>query len=471
MNTNLYSLFSVFNFFLFVLFFPDDVFAQWTYKEPQSVHKVWIQDNLVLDENSVWMGGNEFVWDTSMNNWNFGQSAYFYSTSDGGQIWNSGRFDIAEARSPYISALGAWDAKTAWASIYGVGDGTNTIFTTSDGGGHWTESTLDIFKNESSYVNAISFKDSLNGFMFGDPTPVPGGVDYFFEIYTTVDGGKTWSRVPRENIPDPLPDEYGITDEYSRIGDKIWFVTDMGRLYSSEDGGLHWEVAQITDGVLSLFRFIDKDHGLTYTSVPQQSGKLLYTDNAGMDWKDVTPPFVNSSQFYFSITLIPQSYYILINISESTEGGPYKSYISKDLGKSWLQIGEGDAFTYARFVNPNVGYAGEGLTKDQMHPTRIFKYSGNPLSGLFQQTKLQADLSFTPNPVNDFLKLDISLSNNSPLLILINSTDGKLLWSKEVKSFSGKHSEWIDLKTFSAGNYILTVSNADGSIANTFHKN
>ncbi len=56
----------------------------------------------------------------------------------------------------------------------------------------------------------------------GDPI---GG---YFEIYTTVDGGVTWTRVPQADIPIPYRGEWGVVGYYDVIGDTIWFGTNVG---------------------------------------------------------------------------------------------------------------------------------------------------------------------------------------------------------------------------------------------------
>jgi hypothetical protein len=111
--------------------------SQWVYQTPQSNHKVGVQDNLILDENTVWMGANEFLWDTTINNWNYGQAACFYHVSDGVN-WISGKFEIEPNRYPYVSSIASSGSNTSWASIYGVADGTNTVFKTIDNGHNWS---------------------------------------------------------------------------------------------------------------------------------------------------------------------------------------------------------------------------------------------------------------------------------------------------------------------------------------------
>lgn len=79
----------------------------------------------------------------------------------------------------------------------------------------------------------------------GDPV---GG---YFEIYTTTNGGTSWTRVPSANIPAPLVGEGGYTTikDISLEDGTIWFGANYGRAYKSSDKGLTWTVTAtpITD--------------------------------------------------------------------------------------------------------------------------------------------------------------------------------------------------------------------------------
>lgn len=439
--------------------------AQWTSQIPQQNDTVWIQDNQIVDENTVWMIGNQFVWDTSINGWNYGNYANYYNTIDGGLNWKSGRFPIDPDRNPYATCITPTDGKKAWSAIYTFSDGSNTVLKTEDGGTNWTQTATDIYTNPSSFINAITFKDGQNGLMFGDPAPQDtSSSDLYFELYTTKDGGNIWTRVPRAQIPDPLEEEYGVAGNYCRSGDHIWFGTNKGRIYSSNDGGENWKADVVGNGYVSAINFWDHVHGLTYAEDTGKTGRILYTEDGGLNWKDVTPPFINVDQYYWTVYLVPISNYFLINISETLEGGPFKSFISKDLGNHWVQFGEGDALSYIKFINPQVGYSGEGLVRNQNHATRIFKYSGNPLTGLLSNNQLDAKLEINPNPVIDRMNLNIVLKEPSALKLILNNSEGKLMWETTITENSLHHTPAVDVRHLAPGTYLLTLSSPEGSL-------
>lgn len=438
------------------------LFGQWNSQIPQINDTVWVYEHQLVDEQTAWLGGTEFFWSVADNRFVTGAAdVYFYITGDGGKNWKSGRMPLSPTTSPYLTTIHAFDSAHALLGIYLISNGQNLIYRTRNGGTSWTRIANNLFTNGASYLDGIAFKDTLDGIAMGDPVGDSNSATAYFEIYRTLDGGKSWNRIPRSNIPDPLTDEIGYNGEISRIGDHIWFGTNMGRVFSSNDGGQNWKADVVGTSDIGYLKFVDSLHGVCYSAVPPQTGKLLYTEDGGNNWIDATPPFVTEDNYYWSFCLIPQSYYLFINISETFEGGPFKSYISKDRGKTWLQIGESDELQVARFFSPQVGYAGEGQIKNQDHGTKIFTYTGAPLTGLFDQKKLKADMFITPNPATDYITLDLRLQEPAETLLLINSTNGKLILKRPLAS-AVKYSEQIDISELIPGEYTLTVTNKNG---------
>jgi photosystem II stability/assembly factor-like uncharacterized protein len=98
------------------------------------------------------------------------------------------------------------------------------VWKTSDGGVTWTKQTTVPFNVTTSFPNVVKFFDANNGFLMGDSDAA--GV---FEIFTTSNGGTTWSKVPAANIP-AAPDEFGYTGLKARVEDTVWFGTNLGRV-------------------------------------------------------------------------------------------------------------------------------------------------------------------------------------------------------------------------------------------------
>jgi photosystem II stability/assembly factor-like uncharacterized protein len=130
--------------------------------------------------------------------------------------------------------------QVAWAVFYNATAGSGGgIWKTTDGGITWNQQGAGQIYNTAgvSFPNVVHFWDANVGFAMGDP--VAGE----YEIYTTNDGGNTWTPVPGANIPAPTSGEYGIVDHYEVVGDTVWFDTNKGRVFRSIDRGLTWTVA------------------------------------------------------------------------------------------------------------------------------------------------------------------------------------------------------------------------------------
>lgn len=449
--------------------------AQWTSKIPQTTDTVLIEHNQVLDANIVWMGGNAQKWDADFEFWDYGKAIRYYNTIDGGTTWQSGRIPHNSNSHQSLSSLNAIDGNSAWAAILDADSGTNHIYSTADRGANWTARATNIFTHDDSYINAIAFKDALNGVIIGDPVPDTDPNTPFFEIYRTTDGGNNWTRIAQSKIPATLTDEYGAFKECKRIGDKIWFSTDGGRIIYSTDGGQNWQASNCGSGYTGYLDFVDNMHGICASEDTLISNKgsveIKTSSDGGLSWQYAKSPYKDSTYFW-TLTMIPGSYYLLANNSITYEGGPFETWLSKNNGVTWVQIGQGDGLSAAKFITPSIGYAGEGLSVGQDHGTKIFKYAGSPLAGLFTPTDLNAKITVFPNPVVDKLNIDINFAvPSSEFVILLNSLDGKLVMDRKVSQSGKIYQDELDLKSIAPGTYILTISSAEGHSTKTIIKN
>jgi len=449
--------------------------AQWTSKIPQTTDTVWIEHNHVLDVNTVWMGGHAQKWDPDYEYWDYGHAVRFYNTTDGGTNWSSGKIPYNPGSGQALLALNGIDGSKAWAAILDTDSGTNHIFSTIDKGANWTARATNIFKSDDSYINAIAFKDALNGVIIGDPAPDQGSPDSFFEIYRTTDGGNNWTRIAKNKMPASSDGEYGAFKECKRIGDKIWFSTDAGRIIYSNDGGQNWLASVCGSGYTGFLDFVDNMNGICASEdtliSTQGSLEIKYTSDGGLNWQYAKSPYKDSTYFW-SLTMIPGSLYLLANNSITSEGGPFVTWLSKDKGATWLQIGQGDGLSAIKFFTPSIGYAGEGLSVGQNHGTKVFKYAGTPLSGLFTSNILNAKVSVYPNPVIEKLTIDIDFVQPcSEFVILLNSADGKLVKEQRVTNAGKSYHNEIDVKSVANGNYILTISSSEGHTTKSIIKN
>lgn len=170
----------------------------------------------------------------------------FTRTIDGGEHWIAGPIGGKSKFKNYgVSMISAVSADTAWAAIYAP-SGSGTIVQTVDGGTTWQDQGSEMFQGVDGFPNVVHFWNSNKGFCEGDPNVGSNGdsKDKYWELYTTDDGGNTWNRVEKNNIPQNLPTETNIVGYYAASDSLIYIPTTMGRLYKSNNYGHNWTVVE-----------------------------------------------------------------------------------------------------------------------------------------------------------------------------------------------------------------------------------
>lgn len=272
-------------------------------------------------------------------------------TVNGGDLWQADYIDTAptDGKSAMIFAL---DENTAWVPLHsGTPQG---IWKTEDAGATWVRQDTASFSGTGSFPNCVHFFDENNGWCQGDP------IDGYFEMYTTTDGGDTWVRVPSQNIPAPLPNEWGTVGYYDALGDTLWFgtqcVTSPGRVFKSTDKGLTWTVANTpftSNGWVDV-RMRDELNGLAMDK--RAAGSFLAeTSDGGATWTAITP----TGPFYgYDIAYVPgtANTWISTGAASSASGASY----SVDGGHSWTDYPEvlGIQLLDCDFIEGGIGWAG-----------------------------------------------------------------------------------------------------------------
>ena len=315
-----------------------------------------------VDTNVVWISS----YDGSGGG---GSRQDFSRTTDGGATWVAG---VTGAPATYDwSMISATDADHAWACYYDAaavsGGG---IWHTSDGGATWAQQGVGSIYNSTSFPNVVYFWDNNVGFTMGDPNSTE------YEIYTTTDGGTTWTVVPGANIPNPLGGEYGIVGHYSVIGDNVWFDTNKGRVYHSVDKGLNWTVAATgitvpTNQVIDI-AFYSATNGIVrlYNNTTG-ANNLKVTADGGATWTSAT---ATGRLLGSDVKYVPGTASRLVSTGAAT-GFTGSSY-SDDGGLTWVDIENVAQRTALGIVDINTMWTG-GFTTS---PTSdgIFKYSVLP---------------------------------------------------------------------------------------------
>ena len=286
-----------------------------------------------------------------------------------------------------------------------------------------------------------------------------------FNIYTTSNGGATWTKVNDSAIPDIIKaDEYGV-NFLTSIGDKIWFPTWEGRIYYSPDKGKNWQAFEGPAGAIGLKMQISADDaGNLYVDEADTDNtkhRFLRRNINDGSWTNLTG---SSNDGFIFFDCIPGTQNMIM--CNSTDK---KTRISRDKGQSWIVIDSIDTNSkyFVNFINSKTGFCSN--REPGISTNSILKYIGSPLSGLLSQQLLNVDLKLFPNPSHDLVTIKFDIPKKDDFWILVHDVAGNLLYKKSIRE-EGTYSENIDISNFTSGTYFLTVSNQDGLKSLTFVK-
>lgn len=269
--------------------------------------------------------------------WAGGRGGVFASSADGGTTWRADTIPGAEGL--FLIDSHAVDGRTAYLLGTDFDGGMARIYRTDDAGASWRVQFTD--SAPGTFFDGMAFWDERHGVAFGDP--VAGS----FVIVTTRDGGASWSRVPPEAVPEPLPGEAGFAASGTAIavyGDgHAWFGTgggDRARVFRTEDGGTTWAAHDTplrggrTAGIFGL-TFWDRDNGIAvggdHAQPNEASPNVLRTTDGGRTWRLIaasSPAGVRYGVVHIPGTPGPA----LLAVGPSGRGH------SSDAGRTWTVI-------------------------------------------------------------------------------------------------------------------------------------
>lgn len=403
----------------------------------------------VFDANTAWAFAYDGV--TSTNN-----VQEFTKTSNGGTTWTSGAINVGNPALTITNISGV-SGTTAWVGALEStnSDGLGAVYKTVNGGVTWTAQQT-FSTSGQSYLNFVHAFDANNAIAGGDPE---GGE---YELYTTSNGGTSWTRVPAASVPNPTTNEYGYNAGYYAVGNNIFFYTGKGRIYKSTDKGLTWSIA-FTGSTYGLSDFggatisgdmawSDANKGIvikkTFNTAtpPVQTALAIYrTTDGGATWSTVTFTGITASSNITDIAYVPGTDIVVATSSSQTTGGSWKSL---DNGSTWTALDTAVQHLGVRCSDANTCYSGGFNTSATAGG--MFKSSQN--LGVLDINKGINNLSIYPNPTKGEVNI---------------KTDKKIK-STTVLDLSGKlltvgSSETVNLSAFTKGTYLVKVEFSDGS--------
>jgi photosystem II stability/assembly factor-like uncharacterized protein len=281
--------------------------------------------------------------------WASGTGGAWLRTVDGGATWTHGAVPGAEKLD--FRGIHAIDANTAWVMSIGP-DSASRIYHTGNGGVHWTLQFTAA--DPKGFFDALAFWDGTRGMIVGDPV---GGR---FEIFTTADGGATWSA--RQGPPAGNQEGAFAASNSSLVvrgKSEAWFATGGpggARVFHTTDAGGSWTASatpirndNASSGIFSL-AFAGGAEGIAvggdYTKPASSERNIAITHDDGRVWS--IPPSAPAG-YRSAVVHLPGTRTWIVT-------GTSGSDISEDAGHTWRTFDQGD-YNALSFASADAGWA------------------------------------------------------------------------------------------------------------------
>lgn len=288
--------------------------------------------------------------------WASGASGTVVRTADGGVTWT--RLPQPDTASLDFRDVDATSATVAY--ILSIGSGpASRIYKTSDAGASWTLQFTN--QDPKGFLDAMAFWDDRRGLVMGD------SIDGRFDILRTLDGGRTWLRIPADALPKALANEGAFAGSGTNVtvlpGGRAWIGTGAAarcRVLRTSDYGTTWTIADTpvagseSAGIFSI-AFRTPRHGMTvggdYRKENDAVNNAALTIDGGVTWK----PISGLSGFRSVVRHVPGSPASWIAV------GPQGADISTDDGRTWTPVAGDGYHAFAFAPSGRIGWGvGEG---------------------------------------------------------------------------------------------------------------
>lgn len=397
----------------------------------------------IVDSNTVWALAEDGTSGSTAN------IQEFTKTTDGGATWTPGLIDIGNS-ALNIGNISAIDANTAWVSAFDATAGLGGVWKTIDGGINWVAQNTTAFTTAgSSWCDGVHFFDANNGIAFGDPV----GTD--FEVYTTADGGATWTAVPAASLPNSVTNEWGYAGSFGYTADTFWFATSRGKLYKTADKGTTWtklntpltdfgaQVATTNWG--SLMVSDNNNIAILGTKDTFTTFKIYHSTNGGTSWDTGTA----YTQNFLNMCYVPNTT-TLVATSDNATAGTGSKY-STDNGTTWEDI-DAESHGVPAFIDNSTGWSGNISQNSTVGG--ISKFNGTLLSNSNFASKT---FNVFPNPTKDIVT--ISTENSDEYSLELTDITGKVLLNK---TYSGVENQ-LNISNLNNGVYFISLKMGDKS--------
>jgi photosystem II stability/assembly factor-like uncharacterized protein len=301
-----------------------------------------------VDRTTAWVGGS---------------GGTLVHTVDGGRTWQ----DVAppDCSQCDFRDLHAVDGNVALAMVAGQ---PARLYRTEDAGRTWRVVVADA--RPAAFFDAISLAGG-RGLLFADP------IDGAFVVFTTVDDGRTWSPVPAQRLPPPMPGEAAFAASGTCVEagpDGVLRIATGGaaaRVLASHDGGSSWRATPLplvhgaaSQGAFSIACRADGVGvvvGGDYLAPAATVGTAARTMDGGRTWQ----PAADGLRGYRSAVLWLAADAVLA-------AGPGGVDLSRDGGRHWRRLRDEGFHALARGGDGSVWACGAGgrVARLELPPAR-----------------------------------------------------------------------------------------------------
>jgi len=421
--------------------FPDAVFSQ--------MHISTVSDQV------IWANGyNASETANASKTW--------YRSVDGGSSWAQGDIDLG-SDNLYINSICGISETTAYASANSNSSAiSGGVWVTFDSGISWTRQSpefgLNTFGNFDNFIhdNFVYFWNPENGVVVSNPE------NNHFVIYTTNDSGNSWTRTIEANLPIALQDEKGLLVKFGKTENSVWFGTTKGRIFKSDDKGIHWNVSEMPpefSGMPNTLSAVAFKNDLEGMLVTDSYRPYATTDNGNhWDFSNVLSGAPKDGQVVF----VPQTastYFSwgqdLIDLFRGT------SYTT-DNGASWTDLGTTDqnpvTIITAEFLNYEIGFCVGYYQNDPPQGIFFFKLGENSFRRLLNTKSFASEdkILASPNPASDVMAFS---GKNIQSVTVFDFTEKKVA----IQNFRVADNVLLDVSKLQSGIYLAEVTTDSGT--------
>jgi len=169
----------------------------------------------------------------------------------------------------------------------------NTLLKTTDGGNSWKDVSISAVEGTFWGFRKVHFFDANNGYGAGVAHDDRYRILNNLVIFSTIDGGETWSPKVLDKINDSSGTPEGVYFNSMLNG---FAITSDSKVHKTNDGGDSWELVSegISPFIRAQFRFLTSSVGFAY----YEDGSILKTTDGGDSWFSVdklTQPLIIAS--------------------------------------------------------------------------------------------------------------------------------------------------------------------------------